>query len=97
MDEQPSKQLPKIKVSSNTSPAVAKPTVKISDKKPEYSLSKTSTGYGSANSTSPVSASYTTALSEIEQMRIKFYKEVAHRLLQLAGENSELIVKTKFI
>jgi hypothetical protein len=88
MDEQPSKQqqqLPKISMM---------PTVQVSDKQPEYSLSKTSTGYSSANSASPVSASYTTASTGIEQMRLKFYKEIAQRLVQLAGENIELIVYT---
>jgi hypothetical protein len=88
MDEQPSKQqqqLPKISLM---------PTVKVSDKHPEYSLSKTSTGYSSANSASPVSANYTTASTEMQQMRLKFYKEVAQRLVQLAGENIELIVNT---
>ena len=86
MDEQPSKfQLPQINMFSKS----PNTTVKISDKLADYSSSKTSTGYSSANSTSPVSAHYD-QLSELEQMKLKFYGEIASRLKNLLANNISL-------
>lgn len=101
MDEQPSKfQLPQINMFSNKSPKIGEisTTVKISDKVADYSSSKTSTGYSSANSTSPVSANYeSSALSELEQMKLKFYGEIASRLKNLLANNISLRVSFMFL
>lgn len=88
MDVQPSKQQRQQPLLPNLTSFFKKPQpeVKISQKSPEYSSSQTSTGYGSASSTSPVSADCT----ELEQMRLKFYIDIANRLKHLSAENVDL-------
>ena len=89
MDVQPSKQQQKQQQLPNlTSTFKKQPNqteVKISEKSPDYSSSQTSTGYGSATSTSPFSVAY----SDLEQMRLKFYIEIASRLKYLSAENAD--------
>ena len=94
MDEQPSKlQLPKINIFTRTTPKVeVEKNVKINEKLNDYSSSKTSTGYSSANSTSPISNYEPSPLSELDQMRLKFYSEIAARLKNLSFDNLTLKV-----
>lgn len=93
MDEQPSKiHFPKIDISSNNEQAseVSGKNGRIGDKTADIFSSKTSTGYGSANSTSPISSNYNETMSELELMRLKFYCEIACRLRQIRVTKAEL-------
>lgn len=102
MDEQPSKSyLPLINIFDHSNND--EKNIHISEKLNDYSSSKTSTGYSSENSASPIS-NYEVSTSEIDKLRLRFYREIASRLKTLSlelkkklitGKNKNLLVDKK--